>query len=172
MRQTAGEFGAGIFNNGGRPAIFDTTFEDNIATGSGGGLYNFNTPGGAQPVVSGCTFRDNQTGLALGYTMATLVENSMIYSNSTVITLQSWPNGTIRNCQIFNNTQDGISRSWEFDSLTIGPNNTFFGNGRYGIYHGGPDPLNAESNWWGQSPPDPADMSGNIDYVPYLTSAP
>ena|GEM_PF-3361457 len=33
-------------------------------------------------------------------------------------------------------------------------------------------PVIAENNWWGQSPPDAQKFSGNVDYVPWLDSAP
>ncbi|MFQ6043398.1 MAG: carboxypeptidase regulatory-like domain-containing protein, partial [Candidatus Poribacteria bacterium] len=45
-------------------------------------------------------------------------------------------------------------------------------NGNYDVYSDSSAEIKAELNWWGQAPPNPAYIHGNIDYDPWLTEPP
>ncbi|HNQ22270.1 MAG TPA: right-handed parallel beta-helix repeat-containing protein [Phycisphaerae bacterium] len=56
-------YGAGLGNLSGTPTVMDCTFEDNRAERSGGGMYNYATPGAPSASLTGCHFNENWAAL-------------------------------------------------------------------------------------------------------------
>ncbi|MBK9120202.1 MAG: hypothetical protein IPM18_11460 [Phycisphaerales bacterium] len=64
FRDNHAVFGAGVFNGEGFPRFVGTTFTQNVASGSGGGVYNYNATWDPPPTFANCTFSNNS---AQGY---------------------------------------------------------------------------------------------------------
>ena len=53
-----------------------------------------------------------------------------------------------------------------------GQNSIHSGNCIYDVSHTGGTQLKAEYNYWGETPPNASQFSGNVDYSPYLSTDP
>ena len=144
----------------------DIVIENCIVTGCQRGLKEFNWP---TIHVVNSRFHHNYDGLYLGSTHGTIVEDSVFIDNThNGLYFTDWSTATVRNSRILNNGHDGVEVYWGANPR-IGPGNSIYGNAHFDVENRADSaPINAEDNWWGQAPPDPAQFGGNVDYVPYL----
>jgi hypothetical protein len=112
---------------------------------------------------------------------SSVIDSNLVVDNYNGIEISVGKNLVLRKNEITDNDNKGVLSSYHYpilgDDITgEGGSNTIYDNGVYDVYLSNSNPYNplkAENNWWGSSSgPDSTKIYGNIDFNPWLTSAP
>jgi len=91
------------------------------------------------------------------------------YSRDTKIT-------KIRRCIVLQNLQNGIyvtgDKDIDLGTISDPGQNEIYYNAKFDVFNETRSKIKALGNWWGQAPPNPQFLSGEVDYGQWLTTPP
>ena len=91
------------------------------------------------------------------------------YSGATKVT-------KIRKCIVVQNLQNGIyvtgDKDIDLGTISDPGQNEIYYNAKFDVLNETQSKIKALGNWWGQAPPSPQFLSGEVDYGQWLTEAP